>query len=253
MRLHEYQAKALFQSYGIPVPRHVLAQTPLQVRRAAEKLIQGTVVVKAQVQSDGRTRAGGVKVVDTPREAEDYARAMLGSYLITESSGPAGQPINALLVEETCEVSSELYLGLQTDPVTLQTLITASCEEETDYDKPARTQGNDVARLAVNLKAGIHEFQCRQLSQRLRLSIPLTSQFTQLLKAVCRLYADKGLARLEIKPLVVTEQGCLLCLDGTIFVPTQSPRQPLQLQSLRDKSQQRTPELPRRPRTSPRV
>ena len=252
MRLHEYQAKALFLRYNIPVPRHVLAQTPLQVRKAAEQLISDTVVVKAQVQSDGRTRAGGVKVGDTPREAEDYAHAMLGSSLITESSGPHGKPINALLVEETCAVSVELYLCLRTDPLSLKTMAIASREVGDEINKSNRGQTGNAAQLAINLRAGIHDFQCRQLGQKLRLSVSAIDQFTALLKSLYRLFRDKELQQAEIKPLVITQEGRLLCLDGTVTLPIRPPRQPKELQALRDKSQQSTLELPKRPRVGPR-
>lgn len=255
MHLHEYQAKALFHRYGLPVPRHQVASTPLHVRKAAEALIADTVVVKVQVHSDGRTRAGGVKLVDTPREAEDYARSILGSHLVTESSGPDGKPVNTVLVEETCQVSTELYLSVRTDPVTLNTIVTVA-RESYDHDVEqhvADSQNQHALEMIINKRAGIQNYQCRQLSSRLKLTSSLTNQFSSLLKSLCKLFVEKDLTLAEINPLVITDQGSLVCLDGKITLDMDTLHRHKDLQAMRDKSQETAPELPHRhPRVGPR-
>lgn len=248
MHLHEYQAKALFHRYGMPVPRHRVASNPVHVRQAAEALIADTVVVKVQVHSDGRTRAGGVKLVDTPREAEDYARAMLGSRLVTESSKPKGKLINTVLIEETCLVSTELYLSIRTDPATLKTIVTVARESyESDIEEHAADPlKHHVYELAVNRRAGIQSYQYRQLCRNLKLTKSLSNQFSSLLKSLSKLFFEKDLTLAEINPLVITEQGSLICLDGKIAIDKLALRRHKEFRTLRDKTQETSPELPRR-------
>ena len=106
MNLHEYQAKALFAEYGMPVPNNIVAATPDEAKAGAEKLKTDKVVVKAQVHAGGRGKAGGVKLVDTPDEAAEFAKSLLGTNLVTIQTDAGGQPINTVLVEETSNIES---------------------------------------------------------------------------------------------------------------------------------------------------
>ena len=128
MNLHEYQAKALFKAYGMPVPNNIVATTAADAKKAAEKLTTDKVVVKAQVHAGGRGKAGGVKLVDTPNEAEDYAASMLGTNLVTYQTDAKGQPVNTILVEETCDIANELYLGMVIDRASQRVVVMASTE-----------------------------------------------------------------------------------------------------------------------------
>ncbi|MFT7553929.1 MAG: succinyl-CoA synthetase beta subunit, partial [Planctomycetota bacterium] len=128
MNLHEYQSKALFRSYGLPVPNGLVAFSADEAVKAAEELNGGRVIVKAQVHAGGRGKAGGVKIVENPKQAGEFAASMLGTNLVTFQTDAKGQPINRILVEETCDIANELYLGAVLDRSKRRVVIMASTE-----------------------------------------------------------------------------------------------------------------------------
>lgn len=238
MNLHEYQAKALFKAYGMPVPNYIVANTAEKTRLAAEKLGTDTVVVKAQVHGGGRGKAGGVKLVDTPREAEDYAKAMLGTRLVTAHSNACGQPVNLMLVEETCDVGVELYLSVVIDATSSHVVVMASTEGGVDIKKVASERPEKIMTATFDPQAGISPDQCHDLANDLGLTGTQLAQFKPLLTGLCKLFVEKDLALVEINPLVVTRSGELVCLDGKINVDSNALHRHNDLQALRDKSQE---------------
>lgn len=237
MNLHEYQAKALFKAYGMPVPNNIVASSAEETRLAAEKLGTNRIVVKAQVHAGGRGRAGGVKLVDTPREAEDYAKAMLGTQLVTGQTIGAGQPINNILVEEACDISSEFYLGMLVDRTSQRIVVMASTEGGMDIKEVARQTPEKVFRFTIDPLVGVMPHQCRKLAFALGFNAEQVTQFTQLLTGLCTLFVNKDLALVEINPLVMTPGGDLICLDGKINIDGNALYRHEDLQALRDKSQ----------------
>ena len=137
MNVHEYQAKELFRSYGIPVPDGGVAFSADEASKVANSLSTDKVVVKAQVHAGGRGKAGGVKLVDSAEEAAEFANTMLGTNLVTFQTDANGQPINRILVEETCDIASELYLGCVLDRSKRRVVIMASTEGGVEIEKVA--------------------------------------------------------------------------------------------------------------------
>lgn len=243
MNLHEYQAKALFAEYGMPVPISRIAGTPAEAREAAEALSTDKVVVKAQVHAGGRGKAGGVKLVDTPREAEEYAESMLGTQLVTIQTDAKGQPVNTVLVEETCDIANELYLGMVIDRASQRVVVMASTEGGMEIETVAHETPEKILKAELNPLVGVMPYQCRELAFGLGLKGAQIKQFTQLLSGLCKLFVEKDLALVEINPLVVTGGGDLVCLDGKINIDGNALYRHADLETLRDKSQEDEREL----------
>lgn len=243
MNLHEYQAKALFARYGMPVPNNKVASTPAEAREAAEQLSTDKVVVKAQVHAGGRGKAGGVKLVDTPREAEDYAKSMLGTNLVTIQTDAAGQPINTVLVEETCDIANELYLGMVIDRASQRVVVMASTEGGMEIETVAHETPEKILKAELNPLVGLMPYQARELAFGLGLQGDQIKQFGKLLAGLCKCFVEQDLALVEINPLVITGAGDLICLDGKINIDGNALYRHKDLIELRDKSQEDEREL----------
>ena len=243
MNLHEYQAKALFARYGMPVPNNLVATTPAEAREAAEKLTTDKVVVKAQVHAGGRGKAGGVKLVDTPREAEDYAESMLGTNLVTFQTDERGQPVNSVLVEETCDIADELYLGMVIDRASRRAVVMASTEGGMDIETVAHETPEKILKAEIDPLVGVMPYQCRELAFGLGLKGDQIKQFSKLLTGLGKCFVEQDLALVEINPLVVTGSGDLVCLDGKINVDGNAMYRHEDLAELQDKTQEDEREL----------
>lgn len=243
MNLHEYQAKALFAQYGMPVPNNIVAATPAEARAAAEKLTTDKVVVKAQVHAGGRGKAGGVKLVDTAAEAEEFAKSLLGTNLVTFQTDANGQPINTVLIEETSNIESELYLGMVIDRASQRVVVMASTEGGMDIEQVAHDTPEKILKAELNPLVGVMPYQCRELAFGLGLEGAQIKQFGALLTGLCKLFVEKDLALVEINPLVITKEGDLICLDGKINVDGNALYRHKDLAALQDKTQEDEREL----------
>lgn len=243
MNLHEYQAKALFKEYGMPVPSNIVASTPEEAKAAAEKLTTDKVVVKAQVHAGGRGKAGGVKLVDTPAEAAEFAKSLLGTQLVTIQTDAGGQPINTVLVEETSNIESELYLGMVIDRASQRVVVMASTEGGMDIETVAHETPEKILKAAINPLVGVMPYQCRELAFGLGLKGKQIKQFGSLLTGLCTLFVEKDLALVEINPLVITKEEDLICLDGKINIDGNALYRHPDLIALQDKSQEDEREL----------
>lgn len=243
MNLHEYQSKQLFGKYGMPVPKNTVVTTAEEAGKAATELGNGRVVVKAQVHAGGRGKAGGVKLVDTAEEAADYAGSLLGTNLVTIQTDAAGQPINTVLVEETCDIASELYLGVVIDRVSQRMVIMASTEGGMEIEEVAHNTPEKILKQTINPLVGIMPYQCRELAFGLGLEGNQIKQFSKLLTGLHNLFVEKDLALVEINPLVITGAGDLLCLDGKINIDGNALYRHKDLEEMRDKSQEDEREL----------
>ena len=238
MNLHEYQAKELFRGYGIPVPSGTVAFSADEAVKAAESLSTDKVVVKAQVHAGGRGKAGGVKLVDTPAEAGEFAGSLLGTNLVTFQTDANGQPINRILVEETCDIANELYLGAVLDRAKRRVVIMASTEGGVEIEKVAHETPEKILKATINPLVGVMPYQCRDLAFGLGLSGDQIKQFTKLLTGLGKLVVEKDLALVEVNPLVITGSGDLLCLDGKINIDSNALYRHPDLVEMRDKSQE---------------
>jgi succinyl-CoA synthetase beta subunit len=238
MNLHEYQAKQLFASYGIPVPRNQVIDKAQQAPEAVKKLGGARWVVKAQVHAGGRGKAGGVKLTDRPAEVEKLAAGMLGRRLVTYQTGADGQPVNQVLIEETCNIARELYLGAVIDRGSQRIVFMASTEGGVEIEKVAAETPEKILKIKVEPLTGVMPYQCRQFAFGLGLAGEQLRQFSDILTGLGRLFVEKDLSLLEVNPLVVTKEGNLLCLDGKINLDENALYRQPEIKALRDISQE---------------
>lgn len=238
MNLHEYQAKAVFAQYGLPVPVNKVATTPEEAAAAAESLSTAKVVVKAQVHAGGRGKAGGVKLVDTPAEAAEFAKNLLGTNLVTFQTDEKGQPVNSVLVEETSNIARELYLGAVVDRATRRVTIMASTEGGTEIEEVAEATPEKILKTTVDPLVGVMPYQAREVAFGLGLEGKQIKQFTQLMIGLGKMFVEKDLALVEVNPLVVTSEGDLICLDGKVNVDSNAMYRQAALVEMRDESQE---------------
>jgi succinyl-CoA synthetase beta subunit len=243
MNLHEYQAKAVFSQYGLPVPKGVVATTAAQAEEGARTLSTPKVVVKAQVHAGGRGKAGGVKLVSSPAEAAEVAGKLLGTNLVTYQTDKNGQPVNSILVEETCNIARELYLGAVVDRSSRRVVIMASTEGGMEIEKVAHDTPEKILKVTMDPLVGIMPYQARELSFGLGLDANQMKQFTTLLVNFGKMFVEKDLSLVEVNPLVVTAEGNLLCLDGKVNVDGNALYRQPELVAMRDKSQEDAREI----------
>jgi succinyl-CoA synthetase beta subunit len=238
MNLHEYQAKQLFASYNLPVPHGEVAYNVEDAIQVASQLSTPRWVVKAQVHAGGRGKAGGVKLVSTKDELAAVAKSLLGTHLVTYQTDAKGQPVNAVLVEETCDIDRELYLGAVVDRATRRVVIMASTEGGVEIEKVAEETPEKIFKIVVDPLVGVMPFQCRETGFKLGLKEDQIKQFTHLMMSLGKMFVECDLSLLEINPLVVTKGGQLICLDGKINIDSNALYRQPKLKSMRDTSQE---------------
>ncbi len=218
MNLHEYQAKSILRDHGIAVPRGMIIEAAEQCFEVASGLGNGHWVVKAQVHAGGRGKAGGVRLCQTVDELAAAARALLGSRLVTYQNAPDGQPVQRLLVEERLPIARELYLSFTIDRAAARVGLVASAAGGMEIEQVAASAPDSILRETVDPVVGLMDYQGRNLAFDLGLEGGQVAAFTQLVKALYRVFVDRDLALLEINPLVVTQDGRLLPLDCKMSV-----------------------------------
>jgi len=238
MNLHEYQSKALFARFGIPVPVGRVASTLAEAEAEARELGGARWVVKAQVHAGGRGKAGGVVLVDSPEAAGREAGRLLGGRLVTKQTGAEGLPIGQVLVETPTAIARELYLSLLVDRGTRRVLIMASPAGGMDIEEVAATTPERIFTAHVDPAAGLQPYQCRRLGFGLGLGAEQLKQFQKILFGLYRLFTDCDASLVEINPLVVTEGGDLLALDAKINLDDNALYRHADLLALRDVSQE---------------
>jgi succinyl-CoA synthetase beta subunit len=238
MNLHEYQSKELFTSYGIPVPKGLVAATGSEAAAAARKIGGSKWVVKAQVHAGGRGKAGGVKLVDSPEAAEKAADAMIGQTLVTHQTGPEGLPIRQVFVEEGSKIVRELYLSLVLNRDKGHIAFIASAAGGMDIEEVAAHTPEKIIRVNINPATGLQPSQCRVLAYGLGLEGKQLDEFAKLANALYKLYLDKDCSLLEVNPLIVNGDGKLVALDGKINIEDNALFRQKDLSKLRDASQE---------------
>lgn len=214
MNIHEFQAKALFREYEIPVPKGDVASTVDDLVRIARDLGGNRWVVKAQVHAGGRGKAGGVQLVNSLQEVESVAENLLGTRLVTGQSGPAGQPVDQLLVELPTEIKCELYLGLLVDRARERVVMMASAAGGMDIEEVARDHPEKLYTLYIDPVVGLQAYQCRQVIFALGLAEHARAMIG-IMQNLYRLFLEKDASLVEINPLVVNQEG-LIAIDAKI-------------------------------------
>ena len=237
MNLHEYQGKQLFAQYGLPVTTGIVASTPAEARAAAEKIGGDVYVVKAQVHAGGRGKAGGVKLVKSLDEVEQFAEKMLGTRLVTFQTDASGQPVNQILVDLPVDITDELYLGAVVDRATRKVVFMASTEGGVNIEDVAHETPEKILKMVIDPLIGAQAYQGRELAGKLGLNAKQTRQFADIFQKLAKLFVEKDLALLEINPLVVKADGDLFCLDAKIVIDSNAIYRHPDLKAMDDPSQ----------------
>ena len=215
MKIHEFQAKVLLSEFGIPVPRGGIATAPAEAKKIAAEL-GGKVAIKAQVYAGGRGKAGGIKVANTPEEAEKLAAQMLGTRLVTHQTTPEGVPVGKVLVERAVSVQRELYLSIIVDGASRMPVMMASEAGGMDIEEVARVSPEKIISAYIDPAAGFQAFQGRKLAYGMNLSLTQIIPATSLMTNLYKLFQAKDCSLAEINPLVATADGELLALDAKL-------------------------------------
>jgi len=216
MKIHEYQAKELFRKYQVPVPEGTVAFTPAEARAAAEGLGGYPVVVKAQIHAGGRGKGGGVKLAHSAGDVEKTADEIIGMNLVTHQTGPDGQPVKKVLVEQGLNIEKELYLSIIPDRGTAKNVIMASEAGGMDIEAVAEKTPEKIIKVFVDPMLGIQAYHCRQAAFGLNLPAPAIKPFSGLLKNLYRMFVEYDCSLVEINPLVLTADNDVLALDAKV-------------------------------------
>ena len=238
MNLHEFQGKQLFREYGLPVSKGFAVTSASDAVEAAKKIGGTEWVVKAQVHAGGRGKAGGVKLVDTLDEIENFSNLWLGKNLVTYQTDEHGQLVSSILVEECTDIKDELYLGAVIDRTAKRIVFMASTEGGVEIEKVAEETPDKIIKVEINPLTGAQPYQGRELAFSLGLKGDQIKQFVKIFVGLARLFKEKDLELIEINPLVIKSDDNLHCLDAKVVVDSNAVyRQPI-LAEMRDESQE---------------
>jgi succinyl-CoA synthetase beta subunit len=237
MKIHEYQAKAILAEFGVPVPRGRVATTPAEARVIGQEL-GGPVVVKAQIHAGGRGKGGGVKPAPSPDAAEQVAAQILGMMLRTHQTGPEGQRVRCVLVEEGMTIRQELYLGIVIDRATGQPVCMASAAGGMDIEEVARTRPDAISKVRVDPATGLRPYHARTLAFALGLTGEAVKAAAAVIANLYRAFEAKDCSLAEINPLVVTGDGRVLALDAKLTFDDNALFRHPEIQALRDRDEE---------------
>lgn len=213
MKIHEFQAKEILQRYGVKIPRGRVTQEAREAGVICEEL-GGRCVVKAQIHAGGRGKGGGVKLASSPDEAMTHADAIIGMNLVTHQTGPVGQTVQKILVEEALEIFQEFYLGVTLDRQLGLPVVMASTSGGMDIEEVAQTDPKAILRQPVDPRWGLYPFQARGVATRLGLEGKTALKAAALIESLVRAYLDTDASLAEINPLLITGAGEVLALDA---------------------------------------
>jgi succinyl-CoA synthetase beta subunit len=214
MKIHEYQAKAILARHGVPVPQGAVALSAQEAGEIARRLGGDVVVVKAQIHAGGRGKAGGVKVVKGSDEAEKVAGTLLGRTLVTYQTGPTGQVVGRLLIEEGLAIDRELYLSILVDRASQKIVMMVSAEGGVDIEEVAAKTPEKIHKEFIIPGIGLQPYQARKLAFALGLDGAQIAKATNMMLALYKAFVATDASMLEINPLITTKAGDLLALDA---------------------------------------
>ena len=238
MDIHEYQAKEILAEFGVATPSGGLAYSPEQAAYRARELGGEKWVVKAQIHSGGRGKAGGVRVCSSEEEVQNAATDMLGARMITSQTGAQGKVVYRIFVEEALQIAKEIYLGLVLDRSSQRIMIVASSEGGMEIEEIADQRPDSIVRATVDPAVGLVEYQARELAFALGLDSRLVQQFVKTLIQTYRVFRDLDAMMVEINPLIVTEDQHIVALDAKMTFDSNALFRHPRIAELRDKSQE---------------
>jgi succinyl-CoA synthetase beta subunit len=237
VKIHEYQAKAILAQHGVPVPRGEVATTVQEAGEIARRL-GGVVVVKAQIHAGGRGKGGGVKVVKNQSDVEHVAKQILGMQLVTHQTGPQGQKVERLLIEEGQQIERELYFGLLIDRAAQCPVMMASSAGGMDIEEVAEKTPELIVREYIDPAVGVAGFQARKLAFGIGLSGPQVAKAVKVISALYDAFVATDASLVEINPLIVTGSGDLLALDAKVTFDDNALYRHQAFKDLRDLSEE---------------
>ena len=243
MKIHEYQAKDLFRSYGVTVPEGYPAFSVKEALEAYEKLNTETVVVKAQIHAGGRGKGGGVKLAHSRSEVEELARKILGMNLVTHQTGSEGKEVQRLLIEEGVNIQRELYAGIVLDRAARQYVFMVSTEGGVEIEKVAAETPEKIIKEWINPENGFTEKQGEKLAVKLGLANGQISSAVDIFTSLWNVFSELNCSLLEINPFVVTSQEQVIALDAKMNLDSNGLFRHRELLELRDKSEEDPAEL----------
>ena len=226
LKLHEYQSKRVFARYGVPIPQGDVATTPEEARRIAARLGK-RVVIKSQVLVGGRGKAGGIRLANTPDEAEDIADQILGMNI-------KGLTVKKVLVDEAAAIATEIYLGIVIDRAQHRPVIMASSEGGVEIEEVARVTPERIFRIGIDPSFGLQQYQGRELAFSIGLPKDLVPAFVKIAQGLYQAFVDSDASLSEINPLVITGEGKLLAVDGKILLDDNALFRHFELAEMRD-------------------
>src|ERR1700742_751341 len=241
MKIHEYQAKDILAKYGVAVPRGEVANTLDEALEVARRLfINGAkgVVVKAQIHAGGRGKGGGVKVAKNIAEAEEYAKKILGMQLVTHQTGPEGQKVKRLLIEETAQIDRELYLGVVLDRAAAKMVFMASKAGGMEIEEVAAKDPDAIFKEYIDPAVGFQPYQARKLAFALGLKPAQINEAVKFMTGLYKVFLETDASLLEINPFITTTDERLLALDCKINFDDNAMFRHKELKELRDTAEE---------------
>ena len=238
MNLHEYQGKALFAEFNLPVSKGKVVFDADEIIDACNEIGGSKWVVKAQVHAGGRGKAGGVELIDSPQDGVEFAKKWLGKNLITYQTDKKGQPVNSILVEECMTIAKELYLSALIDRETQKIVFIGSSEGGVNIEDVAKKYPEKIIYEGVVYGDKALSENAENIAKVLKLNKDQTNQFIPMIENLLRLFVEKDLSLLEINPLVITENGDLHCLDAKINIDSNALYRQPDLAEMYDQSQE---------------
>ncbi len=226
MKLHEYQSKTIFARYGIPIPKGAVAENAEQARQIAAQLGK-KVVIKSQVLVGGRGKAGGIKLANTPNEAETLADQILAMQI-------KGLPVRKVLVDEAINIAKEIYLGIVVDRAAKCATMMGSAAGGMDIEQVARTTPEKIIRVQIDPAYGLQDYQARELAFRIGVEKALVRDFVAIATGLYRAFIETDASLAEINPLVITDENKLIAADGKIVLDDNALYRHPDLEELRD-------------------
>lgn len=238
MDIHEYQAKELLSKFGVPIPRGGLAYSPEQATYRATEIGGSKWVVKAQIHSGARGKAGGIKVCTNDTEIERAAEALLGKKLATHQTGPGGKLVSRLYIEEASDIAKELYLAFVMDRATERIMVVASAAGGMEIEEISAKQPDTIIRVSVDPAVGMQQFQAREVAYGLGVDPEIINKLVPTILGCYRAFRDLDATMVEINPLVITKEKNLVALDAKMSFDDNALFRRPHIAELRDKSQE---------------
>lgn len=237
MNLHEYQAKQLIAKYGISVPKGIAIKSPDELDQSIAQLNSSAYVIKAQIHAGGRGKAGGVKIVTSKKEAAEVVNSLLHKKLVTYQNKPDGQPVDTLLIEESCDIEKELYFSILVDRQSEKIVVIASSAGGMEIEEISKNNPQKIIKETCSPINGLMDYQSRNIAFALGLPNEMINDFVKFARSAFKSFIENNLALLEINPLVIDSDKKIIALDCKINVDDNALYKQKTLAELRDWSQ----------------